>query len=118
MTSRGAIALASACLAGLLTFVAGCPQSQTPVVERDKAEHEAVPPFCQDVTANSGVNITYRDGQEAGHYAILESLGGGVALFDFDGDGLLDIYVPGGGHFDGQKILGHPGKLYKNLGNF
>ena len=26
--------------------------------------------------------------------------GGGVVLIDFDGDGLLDIFVPGGGHYD------------------
>lgn len=80
---------------------------------------DAGPDFFQDVTAASGVDITYRNGQEAGHYAILESLGGGAALFDFDGDGLLDLYVPAGGFFDGpdkREIRGYPGKLYRNVG--
>jgi enediyne biosynthesis protein E4 len=76
------------------------------------------PPWFEDVTAASGIDFAYRNDEEAGHFAIIESLGGGVAIFDYDGDGLLDIFLPGGGHYDGKKVLGHPGRLYKNLGNF
>jgi hypothetical protein len=80
-----------------------------------------VPALYGDMTAGSGVDFTYHNGEEAGHYAILESLGGGVALLDYDGDGLLDIFLTGGGYFDGpekMQIKGHPCKLYKNLGNW
>src|SRR5262249_61815459 len=63
------------------------------------------------------------DGEEGEppHLAILESLGGGVALLDYDCDGLLDLFVTGGGYYDGpdkKQIKGHPCKLYKNLGGF
>jgi hypothetical protein len=74
-----------------------------------------------DRTPGSGIDFTCRNGEEAGHYAILETLGGGVALLDYDGDGLLDIFLTGGGFFDGpekKQIKGNPCKLYKNLGNF
>jgi hypothetical protein len=70
------------------------------------------------MTATANISFTYRNGEEAGNFAIIESLGGGVALFDYDGDGLLDIFLPGGGYYDGKKVLGHPCKLYRNLGNF
>jgi hypothetical protein len=79
------------------------------------------PGYFEDVTGPSGVDFTYRNGQEAGHYAILESLGGGVALIDFDGDGLLDVFLTGGGCFGGadkKNIQGLPCKLYRNLGGF
>ncbi len=103
-------------------------------------------PFFQDVTKSSGIDFSYRNGEEAGYFAILESLGGGAAVFDFDGDGLMDIFIPGGGHFQEgidayrmkemkeyldrkkadaslklpppPKIFGYPGRLYRNLGNF
>src|SRR5262245_9239974 len=71
-----------------------------------------------DVTAASGIDFRYRNGEEADRYAILESLGGGVGLIDFDRDGLLDIFVTGGGYFDGDALKGHPSRLYKNLGEF
>lgn len=75
----------------------------------------------RDMTPESGVNFTYRNGQEANQYSILETFGGGVGLIDYDRDGLLDIFILGGGCFDGpdkRQIKGYPGILYKNLGNW
>ena len=104
----------------LLCLLAGC--SRQPAAVNPATDESALgSPFFEDVTATSGVDAMYRNGQEAGNYAILESLGGGVALFDYDGDGLLDIFIPGGGTFSGpdkNEPRGLPSKLYRNLGNF
>jgi hypothetical protein len=74
----------------------------------------------KDITASSGVDFTYRNGEDtANHLAILETLGGGVALLDYDGDGLLDIFLTGGGGYAGPEkkdIVGSPCKLFRNLG--
>lgn len=78
------------------------------------------PVVFEDATEPSGITFTYRNGEEsANHLSILESLGGGAALIDFDGDGLLDLFLPGGGSFAGKgkkDIVGNPSRLYRNLG--
>jgi hypothetical protein len=115
------------CVCGLLALaLAGpsCSRPTGPPIVSPPSEPDpelAGPPFFQDITGASGIAFTYRDGQEAGHLAILESLGGGVGLIDYDGDGLLDVFVAGGGYYAGvdkKTIRGHPCKLYKNLGKY
>jgi hypothetical protein len=111
-------------LAGALSGLGACNGAAGPAPgpPAGRAVAEAAgPPLFRDRTPGSGVTFTYRNGEEAGHYALLESLGGGVALLDYDGDGRLDLFVTGGGYFDGpqrQVIQGHPNKLYRNLGNW
>ncbi len=77
--------------------------------------------YFEDVTPGSGLEFTYRNGEEANHFTILETLGGGVGLLDYDGDGLLDVFLTGGGSFTGPNpptIHGNPCRLFKNLGGF
>lgn len=49
-----------------------------------------------DVTESSGLDFHYDNGA-TGEYYFPEIMGGGVALLDYNGDGLLDIYLVQGG---------------------
>src|SRR5579871_3127233 len=105
---------------GTVVLIQACsPSSNTSTTATNNQPEEPTgPPLFEDVTPSTGIKFTYRNGEEANNYAIIESLGGGVALIDYDRDGLPDIFIPGGGYYEGKKVLGHPCKLYKNLGNF
>ncbi|HVK09006.1 MAG TPA: VCBS repeat-containing protein, partial [Gemmataceae bacterium] len=116
-------------LSAALLAVAACgtqpnaPPAAPPTAAETRGNAESDgPPLFEDVTAASGVDFTYRNGEDtANHLAILESLGGGVALIDYNGDGRLDVFLPGGGGYDGpdkKQIVGRPCKLYANLGGW
>jgi enediyne biosynthesis protein E4 len=64
----------------------------------------------------AGIVFRYTNGEDAETFAILDSLGGGVGLLDFDQDGQLDLLFPGGGTFhSNQTITGRPAGLFRQL---
>ena len=73
-----------------------------------------------EVVQPAGFEFAYRDGSESGHYQLLESVGGGVAVFDFDRDGDVDVFITGGGYFEGDPIQprGHRSALFRNDGDW
>ena len=106
----------------LLLLAMGCGQRPVePLVPDIPAPHAIADAWFEDVAADSGIDFAYHNGEEADHRTILESLGGGIALLDYDRDGLLDIFVVGGGRFTTGKPFGIAGlsnKLYRNMGGW
>ncbi len=75
------------------------------------------PVLFEPVNAPSLDSAVYRNGEERGISSIVESLGGGVGIHDFDLDGIPDLIVPGGGTFaDGERIVGLDTHLLRGLG--
>lgn len=78
------------------------------------------PVIFEDVTDRTALaNFKHRAGSRAKDY-IFEVPSGGVAIFDYDGDGLPDIYL-----LNGSTLAAMEGKekapraaLYRNLGNW
>ena len=72
----------------------------------------------RDVSRESGVVFRFDTGSR-GKHDLPEIMGGGVALFDADGDGRLDIYLCNGGPIQpGPGKPDPPCRLFRNLGDW
>ena len=67
-------------------------------VEPDR-ESKVVPPAFENVASSVGLSHTYRVAEQPleRHYSIHQTLGGGVAVLDYDLDGWADLYFAQGG---------------------
>jgi hypothetical protein len=99
----------------------GCPaespETPLPVAVDVPARPPQTPFRFVDRAAEAGVSFVQTNGEEADLYTILEQLGAGVAMFDYDGDSWLDLYFPGGGQLTfPDQILPKPAALFRNVG--
>ncbi len=70
-----------------------------------------------DVTAATGITFQHTDGSTGRRY-IVETVTAGMATFDYDGDGLIDIYFVNGAATPESKFDKPPrNALYRNLGD-
>ena len=69
----------------------------------------AAPPQFRDIAAEAGLTHVFPNGGMETKEFIIETTGSGVALIDYDNDGLLDAFVISGD--------GAPSRLYHNEGN-
>lgn len=71
-----------------------------------------------DITADTGVTFQHTNGSSGQRY-LMEAVSAGLALFDYDGDGKIDIYFLNGAPLRGSKVDEAPrNALYRNIGNF
>jgi hypothetical protein len=80
----------------LAVLVQGCQRSSLPAVDAPPS-----PPWFADVTEESGLHFVH-DAGPTGSYFMPQILGSGAALFDFDNDERLDIYLLQNGGVNGR----------------
>ena len=82
-------------------------------------------PVYEDVTARTGIDFRHRKSGTSRKY-LIETMSGGVAMLDYDGDGWLDLYFVNGAELkDPMKAGALPVKsgpsywnrLYRNQGD-
>ncbi len=94
-------------LAALGALPSGCGRSGP---GHEQAEEPEGPPWFQDVTELVGMDFVHDPGP-VGDYFGPQIVGSGAALFDFDGDGRLDIYLLQNGGPDSKAR----NRLYRQL---
>jgi len=96
----------------LLVIVAGCGSSggHPPSGGASAATATPQPEWFVDRAVESGIDFVHINGM-TGQLYMPEILAPGVALFDYDNDGDLDVYLVQSGGFDGQRPND---RLYRN----
>ncbi len=92
----------------------GPPPAEAPAADTGSEQDHAV---HFDAVRGQLTEATFGGGPSKWH--LVESGGNGVALVDYDGDGLLDVYTVSGFELDerhGRARLPHRNALYHNLG--
>ncbi|MDX1630849.1 MAG: VCBS repeat-containing protein [Thermoanaerobaculia bacterium] len=105
-------------LAGIALVLAlvGCGDGTSPPAEErgEVAETAGRFPGFEESTAYAGIDFAHDNGASERRY-LPETMGAGVAVFDFDGDGAPDLFFVGGAPVNGPTP-DRPGALYRNLG--
>ena len=70
----------------------------------------------ENISEKVGIDFQYEDGA-TGLLYLPETFGGGVALFDYDADDLLDVYLIQGGTFPPDLSSVHRNRLFRNQGD-
>ncbi len=66
----------------------------------------------------TSIHFAFSSGRSDGEFAIIESLGGGVGVLDYDRDGRPDLLFAGGGTLANKTVASKPCGLFRNLGDW
>lgn len=116
---RGPWELPAPALAVFVAMSAAC--NHTPPSALPPPQSTQAAPMFREVTKDRGLNFQH-DAGPTGDFFFPQIMGAGCALFDFDGDGDLDVYLINGGDFssppsESETPTGAANQLFRQEAN-
>ena len=119
MNARRRLAGATASMGGAFfaLLLTACAQKEEAPAQTATHTSESTTPqiWFEEVAQQSGVDFVYDSGAGPDFW-FPEIMGGGVALFDYDGDDDLDLYLTQGGELE-DPASSPANRLYRNAGD-
>jgi len=113
----GALLAGFLALAGSAFLVIGCGhKNDTPAAAPPAAPAPWTPIVFTDVTRAAGITFTHNSGAFGKKY-LPETMGSGLALFDYDGDGHPDLFLVNGSDWPEKHRRRVTQALYRNRGD-
>jgi hypothetical protein len=94
-----------------LVFLAACQSSTKPSINQSQTSPSSE--IFTEAAQASGIDFVHFNGM-SGEFYFPEIMGAGSALFDFDNDGDLDVYLVQGSMLGSGKTSNEKGRLYRN----
>lgn len=106
-------------LTGILAFAQGIAPADRPSAARPPSSGIPFRATFTDVSKQAGLTGKFVQGNPANRRYIVEANGAGVAMVDFDNDGLLDIFLVNGSRFEKSPpgVSLPANYLYRNQGD-
>jgi len=102
-------------IAALVCLVIACGSIGCRRGSGDAASSPAADAWFEEIAARAGIDFVHSSGHQSRH-PLPEIMGGGVALFDLDNDGLLDLYFVQSGNL-ADPSSGSGNRVYRNRGD-
>jgi len=102
-------------VAGLIG-AAGCGREDTPVEQASQPPEPAIPVQFTAVTEAAGIDFAHHNGARGRKY-LPETMGSGLAWFDYDGDHHPDLFLVNSTDWPESRQGAHSQALYRNRGD-